>query len=690
MGYRIGVDIGGSFTDFAVLDEHDNSVKSLKVLSRPDQPGAEIIKGLSILAERDGLRAENVGYFTHGTTVGINSVIQRRGVPLALFTTKGFEDVLELGRLKIVPIHNLYGRRPDPLVPRNRVFGISERMNSDGLPLSPIDKADVLSALQHARAQGAQAIVISFLHGYRNGAHETEVREIVHQEAPDLPVFCSSEIWPIIREYERTITAVISGYVQPKVGHYLTSFESALKAVGVSVSPRITKSNGGVMSVDQARKECVQMVLSGTASGVIGASFVARACNMPRILSLDIGGTSADVAVILDGQPQYGTGEVVGQFQIYIPSVSVTSAGQGGGSIAWVDSLNVLKVGPESAGSSPGPACYGKGGDRATITDAFAVCGLIGNGQLGYSAIEVDRSKAKSVVGVLADRLGADLYETAEDIIRIATSEMYADVSALVSRFGIDPRQFHFLAFGGAGPMMACYLARELNMQGVVVPPTPGVLSALGGLIADIKNDFISTIYRDVNEALSDTLSTVMSTLKSKALDWLRGDQAFSGDCHFTCSADMRYQGQSFEIETPLAFDIFDTDDLDTSRIVDAFHAEHERLYGHRNSDAPVQMINLRLVISGATPKPDMQRVQRLVPGASPLPDPLMYIDAYMDAKMRRVPVYRRELLLADHRFAGPAVVVQSDCTTCILPGMEVAVDEFGNLIISCFPRVDA
>ncbi|MET4575474.1 hydantoinase/oxoprolinase family protein [Ottowia thiooxydans] len=680
MGLRVGVDIGGSFTDFAVLDEKDNSVRTLKVLSRPDKPGAEVTEGLSVLAKRDGINPGDIGYFTHGTTVGINAVIQRKGVKLALLATKGFEDVLEVARLKIAPIHNLYGRRPEPLIPRDRVFAIDERMDRDGQVAREVDTQSVHTALAEVRRHGCDAVVISFLHSYRNGANERAVKALLAELAPGLPVFCSSEIWPIIREYERTITAVISGYVQPRVDHYLTSFEKALADMGVPAAPRITKSNGGVMGVAQARAECVQMVLSGTASGVIGASYVAARCGMPRVLSLDIGGTSADVAVIMEGQPQYGTGEVVGEFQIHIPSVSVTSIGQGGGSIAWVDHHGVLKVGPDSAGSNPGPACYGRGGENATITDAYAAVGLIGHGQLGYNSIHVDREKATAAIGRLAEPLGMSVFETAENIMRIANSEMYADVSALLSRFGIDPREFQFLAFGGAGPMMACYLARELNMQGVVVPPTPGVLSALGGLIADLKNDFIQTVYREVDASVAPVLRAAFNDLKQRALHWLQGEQAFDGDHTLTFSADLRYLGQSFEIETRMEPGW--VSDGDVQAVVAAFHREHERLFGHSDTTATVQLINLRLVIAGATPKP----VLRELPDATGAAKAAGQIEAYVDGATRTMPVYHRAQLCAGHRFDGPAVVMQDDCTTCVLPGMAVEVDRWGNLIISFIP----
>jgi N-methylhydantoinase A len=676
MSYRVGVDIGGSFTDFALFDEETQSLKTLKVFSRPDEPGAEVLEGIRLVGERYGIMPADISYFTHGTTVGINTVIQRKGLRLALFTTEHFRDVLEVARLKIPDMYNLLSKRPQPLIPRDLVFGITGRLKADGSEETQLEEASVARALAQARAAGAEGIVISLLHSYRNPAHELAARRMVGRLAPDIPVFLSSETWPIIREYERTITAVIGAYVQPRVAHYLGSLQAALKNAGVAAEPRLTKSNGGVMSAEQGKSQCVQMILSGTASGVIGASYVAEISGIKRCISLDIGGTSADAAVIIDGQPQFGVGETIGEFQIYIPSVSVSSIGEGGGSIAWVDAQGVLKVGPESAGSRPGPACYGRGGTRATITDAFATLGLVGLSDIGYSAVTIDADKARAVVGELAAKLGRTIEETAEAIIRIAVSGMYADISALVSRFGIDPREFSCLAFGGAGPMMACLLARELGMRETVVPTTPGVLSALGGLIADIKSDFIKTLYVDLSPAAGATIRSEFETLKEKALDWLHQDQGYSGPHKLVYSAEMRYRGQSFELDTMLDAAAVAGD---TKAIAAAFHAEHRRVYGHADPAAAVQVISLRLIISGRIAKPEFPR-HALVSGAA---TPFRHADVWIDGARHSIAVFRRTDLQPGQIFAGPAVVTQDDCTTVVPPGMAARVDEYANLRIA-------
>jgi len=677
MRYRVGVDIGGSFTDFAVLDQQTNQIHTLKVLSRPDKPGSEIETGLTQFQQHQGIDPAEIGYFTHGTTVGINAVIQRRGVRLALFATEGFCDVLELARLKIPHIHDLFSRRAAPLITRDRVFAIRERIDAHGNVLHAPDRQSVLDAIEQARAAGCQGIVVSLLHSYRNRHNEAAVKAIIEEVAPELLTSCSADIWPIIREYERTITATINAYVQPMVIHYLESFEQALKRLGVKPPPRITKSNGGVMGVGQAKRECVQMVLSGTASGVIGASYLASACGFDKILSLDIGGTSADVAVIIDGKVAQGNGEIIGDFPIFIPSVAVTSVGQGGGSLAWIDGQGVLQMGPDSAGSLPGPVCFQRGGTQPTATDAFAACGMMGHGALGYNAVTVDVAAARAAWQPLADALTISVEETAETAIQLAISSMYSDTSGLLSRFGLDPREFWFLAFGGAGPMMGCFLARELNMKGVIVPPTPGVLSALGGLVADIRNDFIRTLYGDLTPALADTLASEAEALQQRACNWLTQEHGSDTPYSLQFSADMRYHGQSFEIDVPLEASWLTQADF--TALHDAFDRQHQQLFGHSDPQAPVQLINLRLVIASPTPKPV---INRLATATEPVPV-LKQTDAWIDGAWHQVDVVLRTVLLAGHQLRGPVIIAQNDCTTCVPPGMGVTVDSFGNLLIT-------
>ncbi|MFK7942736.1 MAG: hydantoinase/oxoprolinase family protein, partial [Paracoccaceae bacterium] len=669
-------DIGGTFTDFCVFDEATGEMHTLKTFSTPDTPGAEVMNGVAALEQRYGHAAGDIEYFTHGTTVGVNTVIQRRGAALALFTTRDFEDVLEVARLKVPDPYDLFSRRPPPLAPRERVYGIAERMLKDGSVETPVDPAQVASAVTRAKADGADTIVVALLHAYANPANERAVRDAILALDPDMTVTLSSDVWPVIREYERTVTATVAGYVQRRVANYITRLQAALKDACVPAEPMITKSNGGVMAAELGKTDPIAMLLSGTASGVIGAADVAARIGVNDVLSFDVGGTSADVAVILGGKPAFGVGEIVGDFPIYVPTVSVTSIGEGGGSVARVDDFGVLKVGPESAGSTPGPACYGRGGERPTITDAFAALGLLGDGELGYGAVKLDKSAAETAIASLAEPLGLSVQDTAEAIIRVSISGMYLEISKLMSRHGVDPHTFSLLAFGGAGPMTACLLACELGVAQVIVPPTPGVLSAYGGLIADVRNDFIRTAFVDLDTEGCTVLDGHATELEAQALHWLREEQGFDGEARLIWSADMRYRGQSYEIET-----IIDRADVAAGQlgpIGDAFHAAHAKVYDHSDPKAEVQVVNLRLVVSGSPPKPAL-RQQEVVENAA---TSNRTAEIFLDGARHEAGVYARSELAPGHHFSGPAIVTQDDCTTVIPPGLTVRVDGWSNLLI--------
>ena len=676
MSFRVGVDIGGTFTDFCAFNDVTNEIHTLKVLSSPDKPGSEVIDGIKALGVRYGVSPADVVYFTHGTTVGVNTVIQRKGIRLGLLVTTNFTDVLELARLKMPDMYSLLSVRPEALVTKDRIFEISERIRADGSIEKEVDSATVEQSLADMQAAGCEGVVIALINSYRNSHNEQAVKAMIERLSPGFPVFCSTDVWPIIREYERTVTAVIHGYVQPRVSEYLESLQQALLDVKVNAIPQVTKSNGGVMSAELGRTACAQMILSGTAAGVIGASHVSKLSGYPNTMSLDIGGTSADVAFIRDGQPQFGIGEVIGEFPIFIPSVAVTSIGAGGGSIAWVDDLGILRVGPESAGSKPGPACYGNGGERATITDAFVVLGYIGQFDLGYSAIEIDVAKARGAVDFLAEKIGKDSEETAQAIVDIAVSGMYMEISKLISRYAVDPREYALQAFGGAGPMMACFVARELGMQTIIIPTTPGVLSALGGLIADIKSDFIKTVFIELGANETTVIQEEYKSLEDDSLRWLREEQAYEGDYQLIYSADMRYRGQAFEIEAILSAK--DVASGDITAMAEAFHREHELVYEHCDRDATVQIVNLRLVIVGMSPKPVFPKRNLTVKPATPERS----VEVFTGGRLTSVSLFRREQLHPGFTFDGPAIVVQSDCTSCVPEGLSGNVDAYGNLVL--------
>lgn len=671
--WKIGVDIGGTFIDFCALEIRSGRVASLKVLTTPDEPGAELMTGLTLLAEREGLDPAAVSRFVHGTTVGINTIIQRKGVRLALVTNTGFEDVIELARLRMPDTYSLFCARPDQLISRDLVFGIPARLRADGTETMAPDLSALAAAVDAAKAKGAKGIIVSFLHAWRDGRQEAAVKAEIARLAPELFIFTSSEVWPVIREYERTTTAILNGYVHPRVSDYLAALERRLAESGVPATAMLTKTNGGVMTAAEGRRACVHMLLSGTASGVIGAAWLARQAGETRVLTLDIGGTSADFALIVDGEAQFGTGELIGEFPLYIPSVSVSSIGIGGGSIASVDAHGVLRVGPESAGSVPGPACYGKGGDRATVTDAMVVCGWLGHSDMAYGRLRMDAGLARETVSRLALALGRPVEETAQAILDVAVSEMLVEVEKLASRTGVDLREFTLMPFGGGGPMLGTFLARELGMARVMAPRRPGVVSALGGLVADLRGDFIRTLFADLSADVMPALRGAVSALAREGRGWLAA-QGHDGAIDLQLSADMRYAGQSYEIEVPLRPAWLETGDA--AAIAGAFHDTHQRLYDFHDPEGRIEIVNLRLSAIGTGPRlafPDADEV-----AAPAVPD--RAIPVFTGRTTERIGLYRRDGLRPGGRFAGPAVVAQEDTTVAIPAGAAAHVDRHLNL----------
>ncbi|MGX0977674.1 N-methylhydantoinase A [Roseovarius sp. MBR-51] len=677
--WKIGVDIGGTFMDFCALETHSGRIASLKVLTTPDNPGAELLTGLDLLAEREGLDPAAITRFVHGTTVGINTIIQRKGAKLALITNAGFEDVIELARLRMPEMYSLFCHRPEPLIPRDRIFGIGARLRSDGSETFAPDITEIRRAVEAAQAVGAVGIIVALLHSWRDGAQEQAIKAEIEKWASELFVFTSAEVWPVIREYERTSTAILNGYVHPRVAGYLGALEERLTLRHVPARAMLTKSNGGVMTASEGRRDCVSMLLSGSASGVMGAAWLARQAGERHVLTLDIGGTSADFALIVDGAVQFGSDEKIGEFPLHIPSVSVSSIGIGGGSIAAVDAQGVLRVGPESAGSLPGPACYGRGGTAPTVTDAMVVCGWLGHSGMAYGQLQMDVEGARAVVGELALKLGRQIEDTAQAILDIAVSEMFVEVEKLSSRAGVDLRDFVLMPFGGGGPMLGAFLAQELGLARVMAPRWPGVVSALGGLVADLRGDFIRTIFADLDEQTVGALRQVFQDLSQEGRAWLVS-QGHRGAADLILSADMRYAGQSYEIEVML-----DSDWLaEPARIVEAFHDTHHRIYDFADPGARIEIVNLRLSAVGAGPKPEFPTV----PGTGQPVAPAREVQVFQDG-WRAVPLFERASLAEGGTFDGPAIVTQEDTTFVIPAGTKARVDDHLNIHLSLTERAD-
>ncbi|HKZ04689.1 MAG TPA: hydantoinase/oxoprolinase family protein [Methylomirabilota bacterium] len=674
--YWLGIDIGGTFTDFSVFDTRTGALTGLKVPSTPHEFAAAVRTGLAQLASENGIEPTEIGTVVHGTTIAVNTLIQRTGAALGLLVTDGFRDVLELQRLRLPNPFDLDGTRPLPLIPRARVAEVRERMRADGSVDTPLDEASARAAARHLGELEVEGLVVSLLHSYRNPAHERRVRAVAAEVAPDLPVSLSSDVWPQAREYERTALAVLDAYVQPKVRRYLQGFEEALAARGVPAAPHVTKSNGGIMPVAAARAQTVTTLLSGPASGVIGAAYVAGQAGLSNVITLDVGGTSADMAVVEGGRPRWSTSEHVGGVPVMMPVVGVTAIGAGGGSVAWVDEVGIPKVGPQSTGAQPGPACYGRGGKDATLTDAFLVCGFLDPERFLGGRMPLHRRLADEAVARFAGPLAATPDEAAESIVRVAVSNMYAEFTKILSRAAVDARDFALVAFGGAGPVVGALVAREVGISTVFVPRAPGTLCALGALSADVVSDAVRTVHVRVEAASPETLRQAYDALCAELGDWLARHGADAVAPSFGLAADMRYVGQSYEIAVPLEPGWLAAGGL--PRILAAFHQAHERAFGHADREAPAEIVNLRVQLRAARPRVPLAEAPAATGPATPRTTRLLWLDG----RRTTARIYERAGLGRGMLLAGPAVVEQPDTTVLIPEGHVAEVDRFANLLL--------
>jgi N-methylhydantoinase A len=670
--YRLGIDIGGTFTDFSLLDVATGDVLGFKMPTVPAEPAGAVASGLERL-RRDGVDLSCVEYFVHGTTIALNSVVERSGARIALLVTDGFRDVLELGRLRLPVPWNFYSQRPAPLVPRERVVPVRERIRFGGAVETTLEREEVERVVGTVLELDVEGAAICLLHSYANPAHELALRDALVGAARDLHVSCSAEIWPQVREYERALVTIVNAYVRPATARYLEGLERAAAAAGISARPYITRSNGGIMTIDAATHEPVQTLLSGPASGVVAAAGVGSRAGLADLVTLDMGGTSADVAVVEGGTIADSRDERVGDFPMVLPAVGISSIGAGGGSIAWLDGAGVLKVGPESAGADPGPACYGLGGVRPTLTDAFLVCGYLDPERFaGGLALVADA--AYGAVETLAAPLVSDVFGAAESIVRVALANMYAELSAVLDRRGLDPRDFTLVAYGGAGPLVACRLAEEVHIARVLVPPAPGTLCALGALHADVVTDVVRTLNVRLDRLDGDELASAFAPAADRASAWLEREAPPDAVTALLLSADMRYVGQAYEIEVPVRPEWLDGDDL--RPLLDAFHERHERTFFHADRGAPAEIVDLRVRAVGELPKvPDR-------PPASCTSAPRARATRRIVAAGGRheASVYARDSLAPGAAIAGPAIVEQDDTTTLVPSGWRVDVDGHGNL----------
>ena len=672
---QIGVDIGGTFTDIVALDRAGR-LSLTKVPSTPkdllDGIGAAVTRVLALAGGQPG----DVERFIHGTTIATNAILEQKGAVTAVLTTDGFEDVLELGRMKRSRMYDLAmdPEVPTFLAPRRRRVGIRERLDAKGRVLVPLNETDVRTAALGLRAQGVQAIAVCYLFSFVSPAHERRTREIIAELAPEISVSLSSDVDPTFREYERLCVTAFDAYLGPVVKRYLAGLADTLRGLGVPAVPLIMRSRGGIVSAALAARQPVTLFLSGPAGGVIGAGFAAERSGVRDFVSLDMGGTSNDVALVREGKPLLASEGSIGPYPVRTPMVDVNTIGAGGGSIAWIDAGGGLRVGPRSAGAEPGPACYGRGGDDATVTDASVVLGYLNPARFAAGAMALDVRAAERAVAAIGQRLGVDTVAAAAGIHRVINARMADQIRLVTIKRGYDPRQFSLVVLGGAGPVHGAALAEEMGMAEVLVPEAPGVLAAFGLLAAAIEHHHARTLQARTDVADLSDVNRCLGELDAAGRARMREEGVPAPEVRVGYAADMRYVGQAYELEVPISAPV--TPER-VPEIVAAFHAVHERVYGYARTQQPVEFVNFRAVHTYPLPRPALTPAARSIGSLADarLGERRAYFESFVPTA-----IYERARLPLGARLAGPAIVEQSDTTTVIPPGVTALVDDAGNL----------
>jgi N-methylhydantoinase A len=679
---RVAIDIGGTFTDATLIDEASGAVSIAKVLTTPSDPSEGFMAAVERALQEGNVEAGQVAFVVHATTVATNAIIEGKIARSGFVTTDGFRDLLEIARQVRPSLYDTQFEKAPPLVPRDRAVVVRERLGPAGEVLLPLEDDSVREAAAVLRREQVESVAVCLLHSYVNGEHEQRVGAILAEELPGIPISLSSEVAPEFREYLRASTTVINAVIRPVVERYLARIEGRLADAGVQAKLLVMQSSGGVFSSEAAARRPVFMVESGPAAGVIASAYLGETLGRPDILSFDMGGTTAKVGLIQGGRPSvtkdYNVGGHAGAgiggmslsgYPVRTPVVDLVEIGAGGGSIAWVDSGGLLRVGPQSAGADPGPVCYRRGGTEPTVTDANVVLGRLNPGYFlgGEMGLDIEGARA-AIEERLAKPLGLSVTEAAHGIVEIANAAMVNALHLISVQRGYDPRDFVLVGFGGAGPVHANAIARDAEMPTLLIPRSPGIFSATGLLTTDLKRDAAVTIMRRLDELDPAEVETQFAQLEAAGRAELEAE-GLSGDrVEFVRQLDMRYVGQSYELTIPAG-----------DGLLERFHAEHDRTYGFAAPAEPVELVSVRLSSVGRIAKPP---VRRLEPGATPEPKERREVyfaeaDGYVDC-----PIHDRYGLPAGASFTGPVVIEEFDSTTVVHPGFTVAVDETGNLII--------
>lgn len=681
MTLRLAVDIGGTFTDAVSFDEDTGEIETGKTLTTPGDLVTGIDAGIAQVTDNPGA----AWMLVHGSTVVINSLIERSGARAALITTKGFRDVYEIGRINRPDSFNLHFAKHTPLIPRRMIFEVPERMLADGQVERPLDEEAARDAIRAAVADGAEAIAVVLLHSYRNPAHEQRMGQLIAEEAPGIFVTLSHELTREYREFERTSTTAANAFVGPVVTSYLQRLEKRLEEASFNGTIGIMQSNGGLTDLAAARRDCVQMMESGPAGGAVGAAALCELLGLDQAIAFDMGGTTAKACLVRPGEISESAECFVGGYErglpIRVPMVDIVEVGTGGGSIAWLDDADGIHVGPRSAGASPGPACYGNGGTEPTVTDAAMTLGYLPESGTLSGGLRLDADAARGAVGDLASRLGLDADRCARGLLEIAASSMADAVRAVTIERGMDPRDFALFAYGGSGPLYISLVARDLGTTQVLVPPHAAVFSALGMLLADAKRNYVVTTLTALDRVTMAELEAMYRAVEEEAAKALTDAGIPISNVVMARSADMRYVGQEHTVTVSVPGSLGNSD---RQVVKQRFDAAHERLYSHSAPDERAEVVSLRVAAIGQLPKPRLAAA----PDAGTEPPPAALVGERLvvwdPARGREsCPVYRRGALLPGNVLPGPAIVEEEGTTTVLQPGDQLRVESHGCLIVT-------
>lgn len=682
MSYMIGVDVGGTFTDLSVFNTETEHIFNYKLSSTPQDPSQAIVDGIRTLLGLLEIQASQISYLAHGTTVATNALIEKKGARIGIITTQGLKDLMEIGWQKRPNLYDLLRPKAQSIIAPGLKCEVPERILADGTIKTPLDEQAVIRVIQYLKKQKVQAIAVCTLFSYLNPVHENRIKELIQEHFPEVYVSVSHELVHEFREYSRMSTTALNAYLGPVMKEYVRHFEQSVKNVGVQVAPYVTQSNGSIISISETIDCPIKTAVSGPSAGVIGAAYLGKLCGVDNIITFDMGGTSIDVSLIEHGQPQLSNERLVEGYPARIPMIDIITLGAGGGSIAKIDEGGALKVGPQSAGATPGPACYMRGGTEPCVTDANMILGKLNQKKILGGRMEVDVERAKKAVeDNICAHSSLSLSDAAAGIISVVNSNMMRAIRIVSVERGYDVRDFALMAFGGAGPLHACEVAQELGIRQVLIPPNPGTLCSLGLLMADTKFDLSRSrlmLARPENlEAINSVLREMMEE-GSRLLD----REKIPGDRRsFTASVDARYDRQNYEINIPLG-DTAVTPEL-LQQAIEHFHTAHEKNFGYSNKAFRVQLVNFRLSAVGEVEKPALSACPLEENAALPQPQEVRQVLFVGEQSYLPTPVYHRDGFVPGLRANGPMIIEQMDCTTVIPPRWSIFADGYLNLHVN-------